>query len=259
MAVNNKQEYSNSAERLLEVLTAAKNYSPPSSAPNPTAKDVWIELLGISKQNPDEAVFDLVRHLIAIKDLFAETEQALKHIEGIDEELYIEPLSRLEKAVSPDRMQSIFRTSFQCLNEADMTALKFIAHVVSQHPTYNEARIPADEIKGMLDELNSLYERIVNSELPVELRNTILDLIDEIRRAINEYRIRGVKGLRNTLALGVGTVIMNREIMEETTNDDDLEALTRMLVRLDKAISFASKVTPLLQAAANVLPRFLHS
>jgi hypothetical protein len=53
--------------------------------------------------------------------------------EGSDEDLYIEPLSRLEKAVSPDQMQSIFGTSFQCLGDTNMTALKFIADVISRH------------------------------------------------------------------------------------------------------------------------------
>jgi hypothetical protein len=53
-----------------------------------------------------------------------------------------------------------------------------------------------------LDEVSALYEKIATSDIDTGLRSLMLDQLETIRRAIHEYRVAGIQGLRQAVADG---------------------------------------------------------
>ena len=73
-------------------------------------------------------------------------------------------------------------------------------------------------------------------------------------RDVDEYRVRGAAALKDALTESIGVLAANKQAIEDNKDSDEIQALGRMLVRIDKAYSFAMKMTPLLGAAANLFP-----
>ena len=59
-----------------------------------------------------------------------------------------------------------------------------------------------DEIQGVVDQLFNDIKSA--SDISPLLRSILLDLAETMRRAIAEYEIRGVKGLRKSILLMIG-------------------------------------------------------
>jgi hypothetical protein len=241
----------NPASRLLVILNAARRVNGASSC-----RRAWGEVFGISEIDTEDGLIIVISRLVALRKLFNETESVLRSIPNLNEELFISPIPRLAKVVSWNSLTDTFSTYQNHLNVADMTALKFAENQLSLYEEFTENSIPADELQSIINDINGLYESIINSGLPAELKESLLDLLQEIRRGIHEYRIRGYVALREALTKSVGVIAANRESIEENSNEPEIISLRSVLEKLDGMATFATnkKRKPLLEAAAGIIP-----
>ncbi|HVF51942.1 MAG TPA: hypothetical protein VNA19_17795 [Pyrinomonadaceae bacterium] len=251
--MNDNETKVNSAQRLINILSAAINVQDH----NQQARTAWAEVFGIENPRTESGLLSVISRLVALKKVFAEVEEALRRIPNINEELFIAPVSRLANVASINSLTDSFSGYTRHLSQADMTALKFSEHQLSQYPEFNESQVPSKDLKDILIEVDNLIERILGSSLPEELRTSLLELLHEVRKGVLEYRIRGAVALRDTLTKSLGILAANKEDVEENKESDEVQSLGRMLVRIDKAYTFALKMKPMLEAAANILPRLL--
>jgi uncharacterized protein (UPF0147 family) len=239
----------NPATRLLEILSAARG-----ADPNRSALEAWCSVFEIVEPNSEEALFECQRRLLALRKLFGETELALRQIPDINEELFVRPVSELAAVVNIKALDSGWQHRMATLHPNRMLALKYAEDLLNKDQESCENEIPTDEINEILSELNTLYESIAGSSLPSNVRTALLDIVEEIRRGLHEYRVRGASALKDALSRSVGIIAGNKQEIDENSDADEIKALGRMLTRIDAAYSFAVRVTPLLTAAAHLLP-----
>jgi hypothetical protein len=64
---------------------------------------------------------------------------------------------------------------------------------------------------SILRKLTAVYDSVLNSGLEDGLRNLILDGLEDLRRAIHEYRIRGMVGIDAAMAKNVVNAVMTQD------------------------------------------------
>ncbi|HEY0077022.1 MAG TPA: hypothetical protein VGB73_00130 [Pyrinomonadaceae bacterium] len=252
--MNDAELKRNPATRLYEILDSARRQNPGEQT-----RGIWCKVFDIPDPKSESSLFAVLEHLIALRKLFAEVEAALRHIPNVNENLFIKPITRLAEIVDINGLHNTWAGYSTKIRGEDIIALKYAEDLLSQYPALQENEIPISEIQEILDELDILYESIATSELPQGLRESLLDLIQEMRNGIHEYRVRGASALHDILEKSIGVLAVNKEAIEENNTSEDVQALGRMLVRIDKLYSFALKMKPMLEATANILPRLLGS
>ena len=87
---------------------------------------------------------------------------------------------------------------------------------------YKEKEIDEKELKKLKDDIGKLYEKVyASTSLNEYLRTLILDQLELIRRAILEYRIRGVTGLRESLTTSLGEVHLNMPLFNQASRETE--------------------------------------
>jgi sirohydrochlorin ferrochelatase len=71
-----------------------------------------------------------------------------------------------------------------------------------------EKELTEDELASLTRELTAVYDAVRDSSIEATLKDLILDGLEDLRRAIHDYRIRGIAGIdaavsRNALAAAV--------------------------------------------------------
>ncbi len=238
----------NPAGRLHAILEAAKSHTGNGFM-------LWARVFDISiisdKISP-ETEFEITSRLIQVRKMIDEIEEGLRSIEGINLNLYLSPFSRIRHVI---RISSInfgnYESHLQQITEGDMTVLAFCAEELSKWQS--EATIEEAQLKELIDDIQALYEQVRASELKPEIKNLILDQLEIIRRAIHEYRIRGVKRLSEALTTVVGAYVLNRDLLESESNKDEVRSFKDTLSKFASVVAFASHTTRLLEAANTYL------
>jgi hypothetical protein len=246
----------NSAGRLLNILEEAKKLNQPGQC-----IQAWARVLDIPVEHngtilPDKEV-ELVHRLIEVHKLVDEVETALKKIEGIKHELYLKPFSRIREVISFTRFNHNFPDTINKLTESDLTILEFCSEKLSER--HIERVVDEEQLKEIQAEINDLLEQVQASTLSDEIKVFILDQLEIIRRAIYEYRIRGIQCLREALQTNLGAVILNRELINTERDRKEVKRFGKIISALASVVTFAADTTTLLEAVGKYLPHLLSS
>lgn len=94
-----------------------------------------------------------------------------------------------------------------------------------------------------------LFDQTNQADIDLELKTFILDGLHSIQRGIFEYRIRGRQRLRETLGEIVGSIAVNRDVIERAGENKTLGQFEKLFCRFAAVVSFAADATALLSAA----------
>ncbi len=247
--MSEERTHRNPASRLYEFLDVARRR--PSGE---SARTVWCHVFNIPNPDNEESLFQVLEHLVALRNLFEEVERSLRQIPDVNESLFIDPVIRMSRVIDLNGLHKDWISYQNRISGTDMHSLTFCGDLLSRHSELQETEIPQGEIEEILNDLNALYESIAASELPKNLKTQLLDLIRDMWNSIHEYRVRGASALHDALEKSVGVLAVNREAMEENNASEDVQMLGRILIKIDKLYTFAKKTRPLLEAAGSVLP-----
>lgn len=245
----------NAAVRLLSILKRAQSVSNMSNQ----ARFCWAQVFDIVDANtnqltPEQEV-ELVSRLVQLRTLIGDVEKGLRMIKGINLERYLRPFPRVLNAVKLTELQQQFSSYISPLTEGDFVVLEFCAEKLSEH--HVEGVVEEDVLAEMLRDVNDLYENILSSSLNDELKTLILDQLEIIRRAVHEYRIRGIARLCEALPTLVGTYILNKELIEGSAETEEVGKFKNTLGKFASTVAFASNMTKLIEAASRYVPALL--
>lgn len=205
-----------------------------------------------------ESTFTLtVMEFLQVKMLVDEVEAALKSIQNINHDLYLTPFDRIKSVL---KLAELHASSYPQgilgrITEGDMTVLAFCAEALDAR--HSEPVIEEEQIKELLYSVSELYEEVRAAEIDAKLKSLILDQLEIIRRAVHEYRIRGVARLHEALNTVVGSYVLNKDLIEDAGDSKATRDYKQVLSRFAAMVSFASNAVKLLEAAAHYIPPLL--
>jgi hypothetical protein len=218
----------NPAERLFLILKKARK-----EPDNKPIKQVWADILGVS---PFDARVVLIR-LSDLMELFIETKKRLQDYQDTNKSLFLNPLGKIDQALSITNLDQSWGGVKTLLNETVMHNLQHCSNALSRVSTEN--RIEINELEKLRNDIESLVGKTIDSEFSEDLKQIIINNLENIRRAILAYEIHGISGLKRALESSLGSIAYNYEPIKSEKNKDVVTDLFKVIERLNSLISFA--------------------
>jgi hypothetical protein len=222
----------NPAGRLYEILSEARQL------PNMVTTEVWTRVLRGEPGNKT----DIMRRISLLQELLDEVKIKISNIEEINTQLYLSRFEELEAVVKATNLNAGWDGYKSHLNEAAMLNLAHCAEALSR---YDENLIDESEILELLKNIDVLSEKLRKGSISKPLKETILDLLETMRRSISEYRIRGAEGMKREFAYCLGVFLQNHTQFKKEESKEEINTLGKIFSKFSSLITFALKLKEL--------------
>ena len=231
----------NPAGRLYQLLSAAR-----ASNPHLPVKKVWSDIFKVSENELHKVYY----YLTLLLSLVEHTEKEIKLIPNIDHQLYLRPFAPIKNILAVSNFDSSWSVHSQQLSDSVMTGLQFCSERLSHCRPDNPA---VDELKDLKVEVDDLFESIQSSTIDADLKSVLLDFTESMRRALTEYQLRGISGLREDLFSILDKLQRNFKLVEQHKNESIVQKFWVVLAKYDTVSSVALNTPQVLTGFAKLL------
>ena len=239
----------NPAGRLYDILDQFRHMQAHNKI---STKSVWADVFGEDKEN----VGDLFHRLAQLHEMVAETKQNLTKIKGLDLPRYLTGFPNIEKVLSVTNLDEAWHESRDGLDDITMSLLAFCSDALSKENS--EPSVDENEVAELQSEVESLIEKVELSEsLDDGFKDVLLEQLKLIRRAILDYRIRGVASLRKAYQSTVVITVANRKEFEEAQDKDVIGGFVKILSRLSQMAALVPAGQKLVKFVSEYFPKLL--
>jgi len=155
----------NPASRLHSILIESKQ----GQHRQKSAMQMWADVFEISLEEPDGQL-RLIDQLTKLKSLMYEVKVKVSGMD-VKHSLYLKHFDKIENATRIDQLGATWATSEAQLSEAAMDSLEHCSELLSG--MFSEEDI-TDEIVEIKDQVESLFEEVMASDLDKEIKSFIL-------------------------------------------------------------------------------------
>ena len=188
----------NPAGRLHDLLKRAKAL--PDNSPT---LDAWGKLL--FEKGDNKTTSAVLARIGMVIQLPAETLKALEGVPGIDAALHLGWVSVVENAFCRMRLDATINHLTHNVDDATLVKLHAADHALSQYSP--EPSLTPDHLTRLNTKIDDLREEIETGDgLPHEVRTFLLEQLLGIQVAVDTYRIRGARGLRDAVNRALGAL-----------------------------------------------------
>ena len=226
----------NPAGRLFGVLDAVGKYH----NANAPMKSVWGYVLSDADFHAPASTW---RQYGALLGLVEEGRIWVEQSEVADKSIYLKPFDELARLFDNTNLEETCDTWKRKLDDTTMVALQFCSVYFSA--SKKEAEIDQQTLEELQSDVDELIKSAHSSGLPDNFRVMLIESLEEIRRAILEYRLRGAAGLRRAMESGLGGILrFSHEVPEDDSGNPEpiIERFLFLLNRLDSIASAALKL-----------------
>jgi hypothetical protein len=232
----------NPAGRLYVIFNAAKAQDQHSSV-----KSVWTKVFELPTENLP-AIFYRLAILLAQVD---EAEKALRLLTDISPEIWLQDFPIIKKVLSPSNFDESWQRTKQEISDAVMRTLSICADRLSRSTA--EPTVEDSQISDLRAEVESLFKSIEASDLAADLKGVLLDMTEGMLRALNEYRIRGISGLRAELFNIVERFQKNFDLLKRNGSDSLVQRFWQLASRYETISTVMVNTPELISKISNLL------
>ena len=222
-------DINNPAGRFYEILRQAK-----SKGDDLRVRQVWAQVLS-EDESDDSAV---TKKVIELYQLGGEVKLLIGMSDGVNKELYLSSFPQIERAIFPLNLNTTWKAQKQQLNDGVMTRLQFCSELLSS--IYTEEQLEKEDLDQVTKLIEELFDSVLNSSIEGGLRLTLLEEVERLRSALSMYKIKGAKGLKQSLQSTIGMVVANQTDLSNASKSD-ADVIERLGKLIDKIDSFTSK------------------
>ena len=233
----------NPAGRLLGILEAVHQYH----VHNTPMKSVWAYVLSDTDVHTPASTW---RQFGAFVGLIEEGRMWVEQSDVGNKSIYLKPFEELAKLFESMNLEETSTEWNRKLDDTTLVALQFCSDYFSTFS--EEEEIDQEKLRELLSDIYELTEAVLNSGLPEDFRMMLFESLEEIRRAILEYRLRGAEGLREAMERGVGAVLRFSSAVEDNAECKPEPVVGKFLLFLRKLDSVASVALKLRELAGPV-------
>lgn len=224
----------NPAGRLHAILSEAL-----PNKPNKPTREAWANVFQVDASATGHLLY-LSAQLIELLRL---SRQKIEQIGNVDHDLYFRPIENLERAFATMNLDATWNEFRTKVDDATMIGLAFCADTLSQyHP---EEVVEKTVLKELLDDIDNVLKTVLESNLNPTLKTVLTENLENIRRAIIEYRIRGSEGLLRALEASIGALLRHQNEFKQNKESDSVSRFLKLLMTLDRIIGIALKAKQL--------------
>jgi hypothetical protein len=228
----------NAASRLYSIFEATHN----SSKDTDTVIVVWSRFFKIEELRHPKLVAAVSDRLVKMQFEIELVEKQMQTL-GFSESLYQVAIQNAEASISPWLISSQWNSVKQYLTPQFFTALGFCAELLPDE----EKLISEEEISEICKSVDELEEVLLSTSLPERLRALIAHHVSLIRKAVEEYPIRGAISLREAGRTALGELIEIKDEVAEHKTAPEIDKLGDTWKRVNNAADAALKMEKIAQ------------
>jgi hypothetical protein len=224
-------------------------------APMATDGRAFEKILAAALNIPAGDVMALYRAYLSILELFKEAIAEGDSIENqAQKQLFLAPITTFQKLFEQNTIRSA-ANSFH-LTEPTLSKLQYAAEFINTSP---EQPIPDDVLTELMKNAAAMIEQIMDSDLPKYLKGRLIETLENLRFAINTYRLRGIAALRKATEEMAGVLVNNRAafIQAGKKSEKSKKTLGDMLAFIGNVNAVIELATKLKELAAPLTQFFL--
>lgn len=172
---------SNPADRLLQVIHDAKKLS--EGEKNIRADGAFVRILR-ARDTPQ-----LLRRLSQLVDLPEQIARQIRSIDNINHELHLQWLTNVQRTLGQLNFNLPFSRFTDPITAEDLYGLKLCKDSLDRYPTGTEPT--RQELERILEQVNGLRDSLDNSDTEENLRSFIIERLEEIEAAIEDFAFGG--------------------------------------------------------------------
>lgn len=231
------------AARLIAILETAV-----TDQPNQSHKKLWARVFKVQDTN----LIAIHRGLDCLRDLVDDVEREIEQIPDIKHEQYVKVLPPLRQIISKSNLDQACAPDIAVL-QMIINGLEFASERL-QHSA-PEPLLPQSDLDALRQQAKELLKTLEKSEtVPRKLKLILFDLIKAIQRSIDEYRFRGIRGVRRELFIVASQIQEHLPEFEAAKNAEEVKGFFKLLKKIDSVTAAALHIKELLSSAAPLLP-----
>lgn len=154
---------------------------------------VWAAVFGLPENSPIADVVDLLSDLYS--QLLHAEQEAKQKFTAETAAVKLKHFPNLKRAVFSYDLNGSFEGSVRTvLTESALDSLENLAHDLE-----NERQIEQTDIERISQMVDDLFAEVADSDLTKRLKQFVLSWLAKVRRALDQFRITGSRGLQDAL------------------------------------------------------------
>lgn len=228
----------NTAKRICDLLEIARR-----EGDGAKVWEVWAKTFGIPKGAQNKVMAEIAMRLALLHGQIEFLSAQMGETE-IPEKVYGPPLKQVEAAISSQALSSQWKAFKARITPEVMLALRYNAALLGAQ----EQPIDEKELASLIEEINHLERMLADSQLAPAVLSLIQNQIDEIRKALNEYRIRGATAVKDVVRKAAGELIEKRQVLEEGSGSEEVSRLAEIWRRVINIGDATTRVSGAIQS-----------
>lgn len=230
-----KTEYfDNAAGRLHSILAELRR-----SRPGPeTVIGGWARVLKVDE--PRSPI--LLQEVAAVIQLPDRIREQITRLAGADAEDILEHLPNIEEALKFSfYLENPLGELLAKFSDADLLGLWYCSREL--HRLSPEPELPSERREDLLEAVQVLIYMTQESGTPVDMRLFIIRHLMAVQRALVEYRVRGIDGVRNALLVATAAFLSEPDLQEEAKKTGIWKRVIDFLTGAGVAVDSAAKIS----------------
>ena len=241
---NQSNFYNNPAGRLLNIIEEGKR-QPLDKA----IYEIWSILLSVPPNN----ITLLLKRLAYVVSLIDEIEHRIKSVNDINHDIFLEWMHNARSAFKDLNLHRPWRFFIESFDEKVIYGLKICADILSRKKP--ERIVDENLLLDIMEEVDSLITQINDSNFDYNLKDFLLEKLLNIKYALEEYKIKGIKSLENIINSTIGSILIHRNCYEEIQKEDIGSKLWNIINRLVTITNLAQGLDQLFHQIIPMLPK----
>lgn len=238
--MSNINSYRNAASRVLQVLSEARDLK------NCPAISGWAEVLHVDVEDEHLRLAEILEKLKILREQLALAEQQVREIKGQYAEVHLRHYSQIVAILSPSlsNLNENFDKVKQTISGEILTILEIHAAECPQ-----EGEVTEEDISKIANLIDELINETRQSDINKQLKKFLLESLFHARRGLEEFWIKGSRGLKEALQRIAG------EIATEKGNFTSLKdgqpnlwgKFKEILINIDLMLSVSERAPKLIE------------
>lgn len=248
----------NPAVRLYEILSKSKEFCSNNANKQSrfrTVESVLAQVFDLDI-NDDEKIF---KSIIQVIEMIESIKKLTNKIESHSKDELVKSLTNFEKRIMAVGLDDDIHKLDSIITKEILISINGLAVALDVCNQYRN--IEEENLIKFKEKIQVLIKELEELEVNSELKSFINSVLSDLYYKIEEYKIYGIDGLKISIEQGLGSIMLNKNICEEASNNksfkESIKKVLSLLTSINTTISFVKNIIPIAQGTNDIVSRLL--
>jgi hypothetical protein len=205
--------------------------------------------------NPDSPdLFDGISQLFGLVN---NTELAINKLQDVNTELYLRAIIEVKEAFNSLQfnLTQDWDIIANKIDKSTLEKLEFCADALSRQQ--KEIVLDNEQLNELFDEVRTLLEKVLDANLDKDMKSFMLEKLQDIDRAIINYKFQGSKGLIQAIESTIGATVLDEKLLRTQKENPIVNSFFTLIGRVASVLNVYNNTKKLAPDVGKMLQHLL--